>query len=98
MPVVHGVGHVLQGVLAPFARVAAIIRRVLRHSRVTKTDFSEQLGTGKFLGIGRAHLSKRPSDLKQNGTQEKTQFSGTVFHTLSHDVFHFVASGSFTNH
>ena len=46
-----------------------------------------------------SHLSKRPSDLKQNGTQEKTPFSGTVFHTLSHDVFHFVASGSsFKNH
>ena len=27
------------------------------------------------------HLSKRPSDLKQNGTQEKTPFSGIVFHT-----------------
>ena len=29
------------------------------------------------------HLSKRPGDLKQNGTQEKTPFSGTVFHTGS---------------
>ena len=43
------------------------------------------------------HLSKRPSDLKQNGTPEKTPFSGTVFHTLSHDVFCFVASVSFKN-
>ena len=40
------------------------------------------------------HLAKRPSDLKQNGTQEKTQFSGT----LSHGVPHFVASGSIKNH
>ena len=47
---------------------------------------------------GRSHLSKRPSDLKQNGTQEKTPFSDTVFHTLSHGVFHFVAGGSFKNH
>ena len=42
-----------------------------------------------------AHLSKRPSDLKLNGAQEKTPVSDTIFHTLSHDVFHFVASGSF---
>ena len=34
-----------------------------------------------------SHLSKRPSDLKQNGTQEKTPFYGTVFHTLSPGVF-----------
>ena len=27
---------------------------------------------------GGSHLSKRPSDLKQNGTQEKTPFSGSV--------------------
>ena len=45
-----------------------------------------------------SHLSKRPSDVKQNGTQEKTQFSGTVFHTLSYGVFRFVASVSFKNH
>ena len=38
------------------------------------------------------HLVKRPSDLKQNGTQEMTPFSGTVFHTLSHGVFRFVGS------
>ena len=44
------------------------------------------------------HLAKLPSDVKQNGTQEKTPFSGTVFHTLSHDVVHFVASGSSKNH
>ena len=44
------------------------------------------------------HLSKQPSDLKQNGTQEKTQFSGTVFNTLSHGVIRFVASVSSKNH
>ena len=33
-----------------------------------------------------SHLSKLPSDLKQNGTQEKTPFSGTVFNTLSHGM------------
>ena len=33
-----------------------------------------------------AHLAKRLSDLKQNGTQEKTPFSDTVFHDLSHGV------------
>ena len=45
-----------------------------------------------------SHFAKRPSDLKQNGTQEKTPFSGTVFHTLSHGVLRFVASVSFKNH
>ena len=29
-----------------------------------------------------SHLSKRPSDLKQNGTQEKKTFSGPLFHAL----------------
>ena len=42
------------------------------------------------------HLAKRSSNLKQNGTQEKTPFSGTVFHT--HGVLHFVVSVSFKNH
>ena len=41
-----------------------------------------------------AHLSKHPSGLKQNGTQEKTLFSSTVFHALSHGVIRFVASVS----
>ena len=41
------------------------------------------------------HLAKRLSDLKQNVTQETTQFSGTVSHTLSHGVLRFVASVSF---
>ena len=47
---------------------------------------------------GGSHLSKHLSDLKQNGTQEKTPFSGTVFHILSHGVLRFVASVSFKNH
>ena len=41
-----------------------------------------------------SHLAKRPSDLKQNGTQKKTPFSSNVFNTLSHGVIRFVASGS----
>ena len=45
-----------------------------------------------------SHLSKQSSDLKQNGTQEKTPFSGTVFNTLSHGVIRFVASVSSKNH
>ena len=44
-----------------------------------------------------AHLSKRPSDLKQNATQEKTPFYGTDFHSLSHGVFRFVVSVSYKN-
>ena len=43
-----------------------------------------------------AHLSKHPSDLKQNGTQGMTP--STVFHALSHGVIHFVASVSSKNH
>ena len=45
-----------------------------------------------------SHLSKHPSDLKQYGTQEKTPFSSTVFHALSHGVIRFVASVSSKNH
>ena len=46
------------------------------------------------LMVDMAHLSKRPSDLKQNDTQEKTPFSDTVFNTHSHGVVNFVASVS----
>ena len=35
-----------------------------------------------ILYCNNPHLSKGPSDLVQNGTQEKTQFSGPVFHGL----------------
>ena len=45
-----------------------------------------------------SHHSKHPSDVKQNGTQEKESFSGTVFNTFSHGVLRFVVSGSFKNH
>ena len=45
-----------------------------------------------------AHLSKGPSDLEQNGTQEKTPFSGPVFHGLSRGVVRFVPTVSFWNH
>jgi len=37
------------------------------------------------------HLSKCPSALKQNGTQEKKPFLGVVFPALSHGVIRFVA-------
>ena len=40
----------------------------------------------RFVSNWQAHLAKRSSDLKQNGTQERTPFSGTVLHTLSHSV------------
>ena len=40
----------------------------------------------------KAYLAKHPSALKQNCTQEKTPFSGTVLHTLSHGVLRFVVS------
>ena len=46
----------------------------------------------------KTHLSKWPSDLKINGTQENLTFSGPVFHGLSCGVFLSVASVSFKNH
>ena len=46
----------------------------------------------------KTHLSKGPSDLEQNGTEEKTQFSGPVFHGLSRGVVRFVPTVSFWNH
>ena len=53
----------------------------------------------KLCFVFTTHLAKRPSDLKQNGTQEKTQFSSTVFNTLSQGVpIHFVASASSKKH
>ena len=45
-----------------------------------------------------AHLSKSPSDLKQNGTQEKAPFSGAVFHAFSGGVDCFALTVSFWNH
>ena len=45
-----------------------------------------------------AHLSKGPSDLKQNGKQENLSFSGPGFHGLSSGVICFVPSVSSENH
>ena len=44
------------------------------------------------------HLSKGPSDIKQNGTKEKILFSGPVSHGLSCGVVLFVPTVSFWNH
>ena len=44
------------------------------------------------------HLSKWPSDLKFNGTQEFVTFSGPAFHGLSCGVLLFDASVSSRNH
>ena len=60
-------------------------------------DYSKQIHIG-VVTESRSHFAKRLSDLKQNGTQEKTPFSGRVFHTLSHGVLRFVESVSFKNH
>ena len=49
-------------------------------------------------GIQIPHFAKCPSDLKHNGTQEKTQLSSTVFNALSPGVIGFVASNSSKNH
>ena len=45
-----------------------------------------------------SHLSKRPSDLKLNGTLEKKPISSTVSNTYLNSVPSFVESGSSRNH
>ena len=40
----------------------------------------------------RSGPSKGSSELKQSGTQENTQLSGTVFHAIARDVVYFVPS------
>ena len=57
------------------------------HHKLERCDASSLLRSTSFQ-----------SDLKQNGTQEKKQFSGTVFNALSHGVIRFVACVSFKNH
>ena len=44
------------------------------------------------------HIFPNAQVTSKKMVHKKRPFSGTVFHTLSHDVFHFVASGSFKNH
>ena len=63
-----------------------------------KVPYKQGYTTAEASWVGGSHLAKRLSDLKQNGTHKKTPFTGTVFHTCSHDVLRFVASVSFKNH
>ena len=44
------------------------------------------------------HLSKWPSDLKINGTQENVTFSDQAFHGLPYGVLPFAVSVSLKNH
>ena len=67
------------------------LEKALRHSR-------KKLASKFEVQTHKTHLSKWPSDLKINGTQENITFSGPVFHGLSCGVFLFVASVSFKNH
>ena len=67
-------------------------------ARAKWTHMIFKIGEFTMMKYDFSHLSKRPSDLKQNGTQEKTPFSGTVFNTLSHGVIRFAASVSSKNH
>ena len=48
-----------------------------------KSYYTIYRGWTHFWQLLMSHLSKHPSDLKQNGTQEKTLSSGTVFQNLS---------------
>ena len=64
--------------------------------RVWNLRWNEEISNKQAISF--LHLSKHPSDLKPNGRQEKTPFSGTVFQTLSQGVLRFVASVSFKNH
>ena len=63
-----------------------------------KSYYTIYRGWMHFWQLLMPHLSKHPSDLKQNGTQEKTPLSGTVFNALTHGVIRFVASVSSKNH
>ena len=50
------------------------------------------------MTISGTHLSKWPSDLKINGTQENVTFSDPVFHGLPCGILLFAAGVSFKNH
>ena len=64
--------------------------------KVTPASGSLFVITNDFLLI--AHLSKWPSDLKINGTQENVTFSDPAFHGLPCGVLLFAVSVSFKNH
>ena len=95
----------LLSMLSPFASEVTSLRSSMEnalnrldyyHYHI-ETDVKILEGSFRFR-ILKSHLSERSSHLKKNGTQGKTPFSGTVFHTFSHGVLRFVASVSFKNH
>ena len=82
-------------VLSSISRSAfsRLIARSLKYVSRTQVDsWLTGLPAGFMLCVGNKLLAKCPSDLKQNGTQEKIPFSGIVFHTLSYGVLFVVAS------
>ena len=75
------------------------------HSRCDRWPWKNEKAKQKLISKimkfvnNRYHIfPKGPTDLRQNGTQEKKLFSGSVFHALSHGMNRFVASVSFKNH
>ena len=65
-------------------RIPIVGRRKIKNESEKKVDRSAKTPNGQsiqdivdaYFAILHSHLSKHPSDLKQNGTQEKTPFSG----------------------
>ena len=71
------------------------LARPVTSTGATATSFANAERSVRYCD---SHLSERSSDLKQNGTQEKTPFSGTVSHYLSYGEVLFVLTVSFWNH
>ena len=67
-------------------------------SRLQKVDLGQvsEVESGR-LHFDRTHLSKWPSDLNINGTQDNVTFSDPAFHGLPCAVLLFAASVSFKN-
>ena len=95
----------LLSMLSPFASEVTSLRSSMENA-LNRLDYYHYhietdvkiLESSFRFRILKSHLSERSSHLKKNGTQGKTPFSGTVFHTLSHGELRFVASVSFRNH
>ena len=86
---------------AGFACVVCLPKQVfgrdIEHNPLSFTSPYVQFAIDGEEDMG-SHLSKRSSDRKRNGTQEKTLFSSTVFNTFSHGVIRFLVSVSSENH
>ena len=58
-------------------------------------QWGQDVGDNNKSVLTHSHLSKGVNDLKQNGTQVMSSFSGRVFYTLSQGAIHFFGTVSF---